>query len=100
MNLKIVNVSKFIRSIFIMIGIIMCIALFLTNTSFSHKDTQYKTIYVSNGDTLWSIAKDEKSINSFYENKDIRDVVDSIKSVNKLKNSDLSINQKLVIPYI
>ena len=83
-----------------MLGIIICIALFLTNTSFSHKDTQYKTIYVSNGDTLWSIAKDERSSNSFYENKDIRDVIDNIKSVNNLNNSNLSVNQKLVIPYI
>lgn len=100
MNLKIVNVSKLVRSIFIILGIIICVALFLSNTSFSHKDTQYKVLYVSNGDTLWSIAKDEKNSNSFYEDKDIRDIIDSIKSVNKLSNSNLSVNQKLVIPYI
>lgn len=100
MNLKVVNVSKLVRSILVILGIIICISLFISNTSFSHKDTQYKTIYVSNGDTLWSIAKDERSSNSFYENKDIRDVIDSIKSVNKLKNSDLSVNQKLIIPCI
>lgn len=100
MNLKIVNVSKFVRSIFIILGISICVALFLSNTSFSHKDTQYKVVYVSNGDTLWSIAKDERNSNAFYENKDIRDIIDSIKSLNKLSNSNLSINQKLVIPYI
>lgn len=100
MNLKIVNVSKLVRSILVILGIIICISLFISNTSFSHKDTQYKTIYVSNGDTLWSIAKDERNSNAFYENKDIRDIIDSIKSLNKLSNSNLSINQKLVIPYI
>ncbi len=100
MNLKIVNGLKFIRSILIILGIIACVTLFVSNKSFSHKDTQYKTIYVANGDTLWSIAKDEKNTNSFYENKDIRDIIDNIKSVNKLNTSDLATNQRLVIPYI
>lgn len=100
MKLKIVNFKKFIRSILIILGIILLINLFISNNSFSHGETDYKTIYVANGDTLWSIAKTEKEINAYYENKEIRDIVNSIKTVNKLSNSDISINQELVIPKI
>ncbi len=98
MNLKITNKKKFIRSILIVLGVIMFISLFIGNISFSHGENSYKTIYVSNGDTLWSIAKEEQGSNAYYENKNIREVVNNIKTVNKLNNSDLSTNQKLVIP--
>ncbi|MCI9286798.1 MAG: LysM peptidoglycan-binding domain-containing protein [Clostridia bacterium] len=100
MNLKIANKKKFIRSILIILGVIMFISLFISNISFSHGENKYKTIYVSNGDTLWSIAKEEQENNAYYEDKDIREVVSNIKTVNKLNNSDLSTNQKLVIPCI
>lgn len=100
MNLKITNKKKFIRSILIILGAIMFISLFISNISFSHGENNYKTIYVSNGDTLWSIAKEEQENNAYYEDKDIRDVVNNIKTVNKLNSSDLSSNQKLVIPCI
>lgn len=100
MKLKIVNLKKFVRSILIILGMILFINLFISNNSLSHGETDYKTIYVANGDTLWSIAKSEKEINSYYEDKEIRDIVNSIKTVNKLSNSDLSINQELMIPKI
>lgn len=100
MNLKIANKIKFIRSILIILGILMCITLFIGNISFSHGENKYKTIYVSNGETLWSIAKEEQENNPYYENKNIRDVINHIKTVNKLNNSDLAINQQLVIPCI
>lgn len=100
MNLKITNKKKFIRSILIILGAIMFISLFISNISFSHGENTYKTIYVSNGDTLWSIAKEEQENNAYYEDKDIREVVNNIKTVNKLNSSDLSSNQKLVIPCI
>lgn len=100
MKLKIVNLSKFIRSVFIILGVILCISLFINTISFSHTDTKYKTIYVSSGDTLWSIAKEEKSINAYYEDKDVRDIVNNIKQINKLNNSNLSVNQKIIVPCI
>lgn len=99
MNLKITNLSKFIRGIIIIIGILICISIFVSSTSFSHVDVSYKTIYISNGDTLWDIAKDEKQNNLYYQNKDIRDIISNIKLVNNLSGSDLSTNQSLVIPY-
>lgn len=100
MKFKIVNLSKFIRSILVILGIIICISLFISNISFSHTETKYKTIYVSNGDTLWNIAKEEKTSNSYYSNKDVRYIVNNIKGINKLSNCDLSVGQKLVIPSI
>lgn len=99
MKLKIVNFSKFIRSIMLIVGIIFIISLFINNKSFSYKENEFKEIYVSNGDTLWSIAKEEKDNNPYYKNKDIRDIVNNIKSINKLNSGNLFANQKLIIPY-
>lgn len=100
MNLKIKNLPKFIRSILIILGIIIFMNLFISNKTFSHGENNYKTIYVAKGDTLWSIAKEEKENNPYYESKDIRDIINNIKTINKLKNSDLFTNQKLIIPEI
>ncbi len=99
MNLKIVNFSKFLRSIILIIGITFIISLFINNKSFSYKENEYKEIYISNGDTLWSIAKEEKENNLYYKNQDIRDIVNDIKLINKLNTSNLFANQKLLIPY-
>lgn len=100
MNLKITNKIKFIRSILIILGMIIFISLFIGNISFSYGENNYKTIYVATGDTLWSIAKDEQMSNVYYENKSIRDIVNDIRNINSLNNSNLSVNQKLVIPII
>ena len=83
----------------LIVGIIFIISLFINNKSFSYKENEFKEIYVSNGDTLWSIAKEEKDNNPYYKNKDIRDIVNNIKSINKLNSGNLFANQKLIIPY-
>jgi len=100
MKFKIVNIKKFVRSVLIIVGIVICIGLFIGNISFSHVEKQYKTIYVDSGDTLWSIAKEQKENNSYYEEKDIREIVDNIKAVNKLSGSNINENQKLIIPVL
>lgn len=83
----------------ILIGIILLfISLIFINSSFSHTEISYKTISVSSGDTLWNIAKQEKSSNIYFENKDVRDIIDEIKSINNLTNSKLNIGQKLSVP--
>ena len=69
----------------IMILIIIVIAIVAKN-SYSQKDITYKTEYVVNGDTLWSIATSEKNSNSYYKNKDIRSIITDIKYINNLKN--------------
>ena len=94
------NKKRFIRSTSITIGLIVFIILILINTSFSHTETVYKKVNVISGDTLWSIAKYEKTNNLYFEDKDIRDIVDEIKFLNNLNSSNLKIGDELNIPTI
>ena len=98
MNLKIVNGKRFFRSIILIFIIILGISFLITNISFSHVESKYKTIYIANGDTLWSIAKEEQENNEYYQNKTIQNIIAEIKHVNHMKSSDLKTNQQLKIP--
>ena len=95
--MKIKNVKKFIKGLLIVLSFTILLILLLTNTSFSHKEISYKTIYVSSGDTLWGIAEEQQKNNIYYEGKDLRQIVNSIKSINNLSSSNLKIGQKLLI---
>ena len=97
--MKIVNKKKFIRGIVIIISIIVFIVLVsISNISLSHGDIAYKDIYVSNGETLWSIAKCQLNTNAYYSNKDVREIIRDIKTINELNSSVLQIGQKLIVP--
>lgn len=96
--MKIINRKKFVRTIVVIIGIIFFINILIPDRSYSYKDIEYKTIVVLSGDTLWTIAKDEKVNNEYYFGKDVRDIVQDIKSMNSLANANLKINQTLKIP--
>jgi len=96
--MKIVNIKKFISNILLILGIIVLGSFCISNVSCSHGETEYKTIYVSSGDTLWSIAKTEVSDNEYYSGKDIRNVVDEISYINNLCQSNLKIGTELKIP--
>ena len=98
--MKIVNKKKFIRSISIIIALIIFIILMLINTSFSHTEVSYKQIYISSGDTLWNIAKYEKENNIYFQNKDIRYIIDEIKYINDINTSNLNVGDELRIPII
>ena len=96
--MKIVNKTKFIRMIILMIGIIIFISFAFSNDTLSKGEVKEKTIYISSGDTLWSIASDEKENNAYYERKDIRDIIYEIKKINNLEcNNTLVVGQKLVV---
>ena len=95
-----INKRKFIRSISITIGLIVYLIILLSNISFSHTEIAYKEIAISSGDTLWSIAKYEKNNNIYFEDKDVRDIIEEIKYINNLNNSNLNIGDKLNIPVI
>ena len=97
MKIKIVNLPKFIFSIILIITIILTISLFTGNKTFSHGNVSYKKIYVSNGDTLWKIAEELKETNSYYKDKETRQIIDNLKEINYLNNSSLSIGQELVV---
>ncbi len=94
----IVNKKKFFRGLLIIAGIIFFISIFFSNISFSHQDVTTKSIAVSKGDTLWSIAKVEQEQNNYYEGKDVRDIIQDIKQINNLQSSNLKTNQVLEIP--
>ena len=98
--MKIVDKRKFVRSITITAILVFFIILFLANISFSHTEINYKEIFVCPGDTLWNIAKYEKNNNTYFENKDLRDIVDEIKYLNNLNSSGLNVGDKLCIPEI
>lgn len=95
--MRIKNKKKFIRGLLLIIAII---SLFISKSTLSFSEQNninYKTIYVSNGETLWEIAENEQKSNNYYKNKDIREIVYSIKNTNKLENSDLYEGQELLI---
>jgi len=96
--MRIVNLKKFVFSVFLVLMIILAVSLFISKSTLSHTETSYKVIYVAKGDTLWSIAKEEVSNNDYYSGKDIRDVVDNIGSLNNLYKSNLKIGDELKIP--
>ena len=99
--MRIVNKKKFIRMVILIIGIITISLIGFSNISFSKGEIKTKTIYVSTGDTLWTIATEEQENNSYYEDKDIRDIIYEIKKLNNLNNnSNLIAGQKLVIKYL
>lgn len=86
---------KVIRN-FIVIGIFVIVFFSVKTYAYTDK-TIYKEITVSSGQTLWEIAKIEKESNEFYKNKDLREIVNSIKQTNKLTTSLIYENQVLKI---
>lgn len=92
------NKKKFVRAILLIILLAVGLVLIMTSETFSHQDIKYKHISVLYGDTLWDIAKVEQDTNEYYNEKDIRDIIANIKSINNLTNSNLTVGQVLEIP--
>ena len=95
--MKIVNKIKFIRAIIILV-IILCAILIFTKNTYSKVDIEYKENYIYAGDTLWTIAKQESIDNKYFKNKDIRNIVNELKEINNLQNSDLIEGEIIRIP--
>lgn len=53
---------------------------------------------ITTGDTLWSIAEKEEKNNSYYQHKDIRQIIYDIKQINQLNNCSLAEGTVLQIP--
>ena len=95
---RIVNIKRFVISnVVLFVGLFILISTVINN-SYSCTNPKYKTIYTEAGDTLWNIASIEKDQNEYYKDKDVRDIVISIKQAKNLEASDLRIGQKLLIP--
>ena len=95
--MKIVNVKKFVRTISILLTILLSIIIF-SNKTYSKVEVGYKEECIVVGDTLWNISKQEAQYNKYFENKDIREIVNEIKRTNNLENLDLYEGQKIGIP--
>ena len=98
--MKIVNRKKFIRSIILTFFLISFLVIGVSNKTFSHNELQFKEKYVDEGETLWSIATEEQKNNSYYNNKDVREIISDIRKINNLNSSNLQIGQKLEIPIL
>ena len=97
---KIVNKKKFVFSVFIIFVSILGISLLFCTSSYSSGDVKYKEVEVINGDTLWSIAREENRNNSYYEGKDIRFVVYEIDKLNNIGNNILREGDIIKVPTI
>ena len=100
MNLKIVNIKKFLRTFIIMIGIVLTLIIMNFSNTYSKSETKYKEEYIGSGETLWSIAENEVKTNPYYKDADIRKVVYEIKEINNINDSNLIIGQKILISTI
>ena len=98
--MKIKNIKKFLRSIFMILILAITIILLIGKASYSNKETEYKTISISEGDTLWNIAKSNQVNNDYYKGKDIRYIVNDLIKINNLKSGNIVENQELIIPSI
>lgn len=95
--MKIKNPIKFIRSSMILLILIYISVSFFYNKTYAYKEYNFKTIEISEGQTLWNIAQYEKEHNEYYKNKDIREIVFEIKENNNLNSSNLYVGQELKI---
>lgn len=100
MKMKIKNKRKFITSMSILLIIVFILLSLIYNKTYSNTYTQYKKEIICKGDTLWSIAEDEKNNNKYFEGKDIRYIIYEIQNLNNLENNDLQIGDTLLIPSI
>ena len=83
---------KFKRNVFFAVVSILMLSLAFSGV-FGDKitETQYITVSVDSGDTLWSIAKE-------HTDGDVRNEIVKIKKANNMKTSDLESGQILKIP--
>lgn len=97
MKLKIVNIKKFTRTMLLILGIFIIVIIINLDKTYSKGEIKYKEEIIIPGDTLWSIANRENKINPYYMKRDIRYIVQDIKEINNLSNSNLSEGQKILI---
>lgn len=97
--MKIKKIKKFMISMLITSFIVLFILL-LSEKTFSHGEAATKVIYISDGDTLWNIALTEQNNNKYYENKNVREIIQDIKHLNNLSDSYIYEGQKIEIPIL
>ncbi len=91
--MKIVNKKRFTNAIG-MLAIIIFLIIILINT-FKNQPKYietYKTVYISENETLWSIAEEYKK-----PNQDIRDYIYEIRKLNNMESAAIYEGQELTI---
>lgn len=82
----------------------ICFFLYLGDSVVKAKeptsDIQYKVVEVEDGDSLWSIAKDNMSSESSSQGfTDIYQYIHEIKKCNNIKSNQINVGCYLMIPY-
>ncbi len=93
---RIVNKKRFLLSIMVMITISLIVTTTITsrNKAYSTKyDDRYLEVTIKRGDTLWSIALNNKP--DYY---DTREIVYEIMIANNMKDSKISPGDVIKIP--
>lgn len=88
--MRIKNKVRFIISMSLIFLVMFLLVNMLTTKVFSHEEPRYEKVLVSNGDTLWTIAKGLDG--------DINKNIYEIKRVNNLEKSNIYVGQELLIP--
>ncbi|WP_077367578.1 cell division suppressor protein YneA [Anaerosalibacter sp. Marseille-P3206] len=95
-KIRIANKKRFIVSILFIISISLIITIILTskNKVYSSKyEKKYVEVTIKRGDTLWSIALNNKP-----ENYDTREIVYEIMMANNLEDSNLNPGDVIKVP--
>lgn len=93
------NICMLVLSIMAVVLLSVFIISFSTQASDLEHHTKYKyykSIEISKGDTLWSIANENIDANYY---KSVQEYVDEIKEMNSMKSDHIVAGSCLIIPY-
>lgn len=88
--LKIKKPIRFIIFVSLMISILFSL-ISKQNQSYSYDSPKYKTLVVSEGDTLWSICS------NIHSDRDIRQLIKETRNLNNMESNSLYVGQELII---
>lgn len=92
---KISNIKRFISFIIMMIIIITTTVIIFANNSKEYNMVDTKSVVVSNGQSIWTIAE---SNNLIPEGMDIREYIHNIRELNNLGTSLIYPGQIIELP--
>lgn len=78
-------------TIFIMIGIVLCV--YFSMGALADNTEKTTTVYVTAGDTLWSICEE-----NLPANEDLRSYIYKVKRLNKMETSNIYVGQEIILP--
>ena len=87
------NKRRFTAFLVVVIALCCCGFTSVKNYVFAERQTSAISVFVSEGDTLWTIAAENNP-----ENEDIRTVVHRIKKYNKITSNTIYCGEEIFIP--